>query len=297
MSDFKTHWQTRAVSAEFKQKLKELNERAFREFLDIPMVEMLQFIEWQLEKFPLDKSWHDAFDKMGRDIHDMVSARVKEANLAPDEILDAKTIAAWRQVVSRPLELDDKTVASIVDAPAVKDLFVTVIHDAIIEFNKKFNPFFGGLAAFGLDKQIKEFIVPFMGHITEIAKNFILNPANRSKMAEFNQIVFDLVMSQKPQFFYNLSTPEGDEAIIAALHQGFRDEQLKIYLLDILRKYRGDVEAKHGQKSLAAYFAESGITPVPPKVSDAEIDYIAQKLAMSETAVWFLSGEIAAYKK
>ncbi|MCS6983864.1 MAG: hypothetical protein NZM25_01900 [Leptospiraceae bacterium] len=297
MGNFQEYWQSRVRSPAFRQRVRELHEKAWAEFLSTPMLEMLQVVEWQIQKFPLDPSWHSAFDKMGRDIHDMVSARIKERDKAPQEVLSPNTIALWRKFVGKPLELDEETVSTLVDAPAVRELFVTIIHDSIIEFNRKFNPFFGGLTALGLDKQIREFITPFMGHITELAKNFILNPANRAKIGEFQEIAFDLVVRQKPAFFYNLSSKEGDELFIQALHETFRDQELKEFVLEIFRKYRLDVEAKHGQKSLKDYLAENGIHPTPPVISDEELDFYLKKAAESPTLLWFLQEEFELYQK
>lgn len=297
MADFHSYWKNRVFSAEFRSRIEELRKRAWQEFLDTPMVEILQVIAWQIEKLPVDTSWHKALEQIGRDVHDMVSQRIKEANLSPQEVLEATTIALWRKFVARPVELDEKTVSTLVDAPAVRELFVTIIHDSIIEFNKKFNPFFGGLAALGIDKQIREFIIPFMGHISELAKNFILNPANRTKMAEFHEIAFDLIIRQKPDFFYNLSTQEANEVFIEALHNTFQDHELKKFVLDIFYKYKADVEAKHGQKSLGQYLSEYNIHPTVPELKEEELNFYLQKLATSQTVIWFLEEEFTNYRK
>ncbi|MCC6275730.1 MAG: hypothetical protein IT569_07720 [Leptospiraceae bacterium] len=92
------------------------------------------------------------------------------------ELINEETLQSLCELASVPgYEPSKEFLVKILNQKPIVELLAGIIESAIIEFNKKINPFFGAIQATGLDKQIKMFVYPFLPGLLSKIADFIFN--------------------------------------------------------------------------------------------------------------------------
>jgi hypothetical protein len=293
--EFKEAYKKRALSPEFKKSGLETLKKLHDEILDKPIKEWLEIAAEIAFERNGENEWRAALEAIIKDIRPRSQTIIVKNGRTIQDIFESKTLDAWRKVVKRPIDLPPETVHDIMNQKAIKELFINIIHDAIIGFNKKFNPLAGAMAAFGLEKQIKEFLVPFMDNAVKIGTDFVNNKANQPMFSDFAGKIFDIVIQQKPDILDALMDKEREDEIWQAIHITAQDKTFRKlaheHVLDVLNDMKKDA----GDKSLRQWLTERNLAiPFSPP-TERELENIQKLLAESEACAQFMFTELSHY--
>ena len=292
----KAYWDERGKTDEFRKNVKDAYNGIIEDSLNMPLEWYLDFGKVLLAKPPVPESWFTTTENVRREWQPLIEEELRRRNKSPSEIASSKTLDAWRKYFSHPPDLERDTVEEIVKQGAIKDLFVTIIHDAIISFNKKFNPFFGAVAALGLDKQIKEFIIPFMDSATDIATDFIVDPANKSKFSDMGVHMVDLISRQKPDVLLQVGKIPNDDDFASLIKTTVCDENVRKFVAEVYGVVADTIKAKHAGKTLGEALKAQGFDHKWPDLDDTDLDYIIRWMNNSPALQKFFDLEAKAYK-
>lgn len=291
-TEFKEAYKKRALSAEFRKAGLETLEKLHNEILDKPIKEWLDIASEIAPERNGENEWRAALEAIIKDIRPRSQSIIVKNGRAIKDIFEAQSLAAWKKVVQRPVDLPPQTVHDIMNQKAIKELFINIIHDAIIGFNKKFNPLAGAMAAFGLEKQIKEFLVPFMDNAVKIGTDFVNNKANQPMFSEFAGKIFDIVIAQKPDILDSLMDKDREDEIWQAIHATAQDKTFRKlaheHVLDVINDMKKDA----GDKSLRQWLAERNLSIPFSAPTEKELENIQKLLAESEACAEFMYREL-----
>ena len=142
--------------------------------------------------------------RVRRDLH----ARSESPWELLDEELAAQVDAMLDADVTLSAEAED-LVARMMRQELIQDLFTNVIHTAIVSFNKRVNPLFGGLASAMLEDQIKGFIRFFIPMVLDQATSFVVADRNQELFSDFaRSLVRELLDEPIPNLLDLVSTDE-----------------------------------------------------------------------------------------
>lgn len=291
-NEFKEAYKKRALSPEFRKAGLETLEKLHNEILDKPIKEWLEIASEIAPERNGENEWRAALEAIIKDIRPRSQAIIVKNGRAIKDIFEGKSLAAWKKVVQRPVDLPPQTVHDIMNQKAIKELFINIIHDAIVGFNKKFNPLAGAMAAFGLEKQIKEFLVPFMDNAVKIGTDFVNNKANQPMFSDFAGKIFDIVIAQKPDILDSLMDKEREDEIWQAIHATAQDATFRKlaheHVLDVINDMKKDA----GDKSLRQWLAERKLSLPFSAPTEKELENIQKLLAESEACAEFMYREL-----
>ncbi len=114
--------------------------------------------------------------------------------LIDDRLLD-EIDALFAADLPSPEAIED-LVADVIHQEFVRAILADVIHSAIVSFNKKVNPLFGGIASAVLEDQIRGFIDLFMPMLQDQAVSFVLVQGNQRVVAELSRGVARTILAQ-----------------------------------------------------------------------------------------------------
>lgn len=292
-SEFKEAYKKRALSAEFKKSGLETLQKLHDEILDKPIKEWLEIAAEIAPERNGENEWRAALEAIVKDIRPRSQAIIVKNGRTIKDIFESKSLDAWRKVAQRPVDLPPQTVHDIMNQKAVKELFINIVHDAIIGFNKKFNPLAGAMAAFGLEKQIKEFLVPFMDNAVKIGTDFVNNKANQPMFSDFAGKIFDIVIQQKPDILNSLMDSEREDEIWQAIHVTAQDKTFRKlaheHALDVINDMKKDA----GDKSLRQWLAERKLAIPFSAPTDKELENVQKLLAESDACAKFMFTELS----
>ena len=98
------------------------------------------------------------------------------------DLLDPTFVAELERVIDAGLELTGRGrgfLTALIEREFVRGLFTDLIFTALVAFQRRANPLFGGLAVRALEDQIKRFIGLFMPMLQKQAVAFALDRANQ----------------------------------------------------------------------------------------------------------------------
>lgn len=295
LNEYKTAFAARTQTPEFKKNLREFILKAFNEIIDRPLKDWFDIAE----KLPLSRKGEESYNKasevVAREIRPLSQKLIVEKGNAVKVIVEADTLSAWRKVVTHPVDIPPHVIASITEQQAVKELLTTVVHDAIIGFNKKFNPAFGVLAAFGAEKQIKEFIIPFMDSAVKIATDFMNNPQNKPMLSDFMGKIYDIIVSQKPDILDSVISDTGEDEAWIAQHITSKDMKLRKLVHEHILNVIAELKKRNGSMSYREYLKKNKVTLAEPDITDSDIDDLARIINESEACAVFMFNELSAY--
>lgn len=292
----KAYWDQRKETDEFRKNVKELYHGIIKDTLDQPFEWYLDYGSHLLKKPAFPENWYTTGENARREWQPLIREELRKKNKALKEIMQEETIDSIKTHISHPANWDRETVEAVVKQNAVKDLLVTIINDAIISFNKKFNPFFGAVAALGLDKQIKEFIIPFMDSATDIATNFIIDPANSTKFSEMSKQIVDIIVRQKPEVLLKFTKIPNDDDYAAMVKAAMRDEKTLGFISEVYDEVSKKMKERKAGKTLGEVLKEHGFDGKWPDIDDTDLDFIIRWMNNSPALLKFFDQEAKVYK-
>lgn len=137
--------------------------------------------------------------KLFVDINRQVEKRLRAERRSIDETLGPELRAEIEALLDEELpnpEALEEILAQVIRQRFVRKLFAELIHSAIISFNKRVNPLFGGITAAVLEDQIRAFIELGMPMLQEQAVAFALRPANQQFAVDLARSLIRGVMAE-----------------------------------------------------------------------------------------------------
>ena len=282
MADFNEYWQKRVQEDDFRANVNQLAKEGLGQFLDMNIGEIVDDLSAGVEQAD-----QKTMAEIGGQVYSaliingtpIVKDLTEETNKAINERVGADALAAWREVVSQPVDLPPETVKAVVQQPAIKELFVNIIHDSIIGFNKKFNPLAGAMAVMGIDKQIREFLVPFMDEVTKLATDFMVDGKNKTMFQDFAAKVFDIVIAEKPAKYMGMPIENSSKLIATAVDKTLNDGTFQQESKESSLKLLAKIKEKYGSQSVRDYMKDNGIKDPTRDLTKWELDIAAKHLA------------------
>ncbi len=133
----------------------------------------------------------------------------------------------------------------------MRKLLAELIHSAIVSFNKRVNPFFGGLTAAVLEDQIKGFIELGMPMLQEQAVGFALRPANQQFAVDLARSLIRGVMAEPIGDLVPVSSPSQRKRTAALLARALESERFRNAAPEVAQQLWGDVYEQIRDKKLA----------------------------------------------
>ncbi len=114
-------------------------------------------------------------------------ARLRKQRKSIDQLIDRDVLDEVDRLISSDLASPAaaaEIVTQMLRQEFIGKLFAEIIHSAIISFNKRVNPLFGGIASAVLEDQIRGFIALGMPMLQEQAVSFVLSQGNQKVAAD-----------------------------------------------------------------------------------------------------------------
>lgn len=292
-AEFREAYKKRAVSPEFKKAGLETLEKIHNEILDKPIKEWLDIAADISPERNGQDEWRHALEAIVKDVRPKSQAIIVKNGRTGRDILEQASIDAWKKVAQYPIDIPAETVRQIMNQKAVKELFLTVVHDSIVGFTKSIKlPLVGDLNKVVDEKMIKGFLTPFMDSIVKIATDFVNNKANQPMMSEFAGKILDIAIDQKPEILDALMTPGLENEVWLAIHQTAQDKTFRKlsheHVLDVIKAMKKDA----GDKSLKTWLAERKLSIPFSAPTDKELEHVQKVLAESEASAEFMYREL-----
>jgi len=295
--EFQDYWKNRIEDPSFLKAANKLYKGFIETFLDFKIDFILSFAKKQIETIDINPTSQFLSMLQSSLRQDLVPIFLEQAmsfNLTIDSAMDEKTKAAWKKALSQKIKFPPDTVSTIIQQPAIKELFTNVIHTSIIAFNKKVNPFHSAFSAFGLEKQIKEFIKPFMDNVLETVAEFITHEENEPLFEDFATKVFEFIIAEKPELYLDLPLEQMAKTYSEAISTQIVDEKG----LEISRKISLDfiqrAKKKFKNQTIREYFKANRISMPSEKIEKWHIEHF-RTLITGEAFSEFMAYEVELY--
>lgn len=149
-----------------------------------------------------------------------------------------------------------KLLVSLMQQKAIQDILSNIIECAIIEFNKKLNPFFGAIQATGLDKQIKNFInlfLPsFLPKIADFVYDTTFNVESSNVGKDLSMIVMNAPLSEL-QFPDEHGVRYAEQKLSKLRKELIEDKKFQASIRQFHLNIRTRFLAKYGQNNLIEF--------------------------------------------
>jgi len=181
------------LSAALRDEIESLAARPIRDLLDESVV--------RRSLAACHPAMFDARILAGVAVHvsERVEKRLDREERALDEILGPVVVervdALLDEDLPEPGALGD-ILAEVIRQDFARRLFAELIHSAIVSFNKRVNPLFGGLASAVLEDQIRAFIELGMPMLQEQAVAFVRSQANQEFAVELAKALLRGVLAE-----------------------------------------------------------------------------------------------------
>jgi hypothetical protein len=145
------------------------------------------------------------------------------------ELLDADLLAEIEATIDAGLEMSERgrdALAALMEREFVRGLFTDLIFTALVSFQRKANPLFGGLAVRALEEQIKSFIGLFMPMLQAQAIAFALDRANQRAVLDFARAVARQLLATPIGRYAGAATGASGDAVAALLRHAAANDRL-----------------------------------------------------------------------
>lgn len=285
---FADFWEKRTREDSFAEDLRTNIHKLRDEILEEPLDDLLDNISEEIDGIP-DRNEIPGLIRVYHSLNRKILEDIISVNRPLQNAMEQKTMDAMKKVVTRPVDFPEDAVREIVAQPAIKELFINIIHDAIIGFNKKFNPLFGAMAAVGMDKQIREFIVPFMDSVNNLAADFLTDKANQPMFTDLAGKIFEIVFEQKPEILSDIPFDEVhadiEEAAELLRHDPVFADAVREHKANVIRR----IKEENKGKTIGQYLKDSNVEIW--QISDAQLKIAVEYLQKSQVFVDVLSEE------
>lgn len=179
-----TDWRRRLRSPQFRRDIEAVVRAEIAEMAALPVREVIDAgkIRAALGEIDVGAVRADAVAQVTVRVNERVEKRLRKERRSIDDLVSDEVRAEIDALLDEGLpnpEALEEILAQVLRQKFVRRLLAELVHSAILAFNKRVNPFFGGITAAMLDAQIKSFIELGMPMLQEQAVAFALRPANQ----------------------------------------------------------------------------------------------------------------------
>ncbi|GEM_PF-3440288 len=251
--EFSQYWNKRTSQESFQENIPLLVRAFWNTLADYPVKEMTSFARGQFDTYYKNDFIHERkenWEKVSPLIMEIFLSFIRKEEKSFRERISDQTWEKWKEYSRKTIDIPPEFVQNIMKQPAIKELFTDVIHKAIIAFSKKINPFFNAVSGLGVEKQIRDFIIPFMDNVVEIATNFILSQENRNMFEDLNAVLLENLAVLKPQMMADVDISQWAEELGPLLEKTMTDEIFKASSRETFHSFLATVEEAVREKTL-----------------------------------------------
>jgi len=188
------------------------------------------------------------------------------------------------------MSLPKETVRQFLSQDAIQQLFISIITDSIISFNKKVNPLSGLTAALGMEKQIKNFLQPFMGNVINSSTDFVVSDKNKQLFTKMSVSLFDIVKKERAKPYLEAINSAKKEKLDAFTLALTKDPDLLEFNQNLIKHIIDNFFKEVKDKKVTDFF-EISPQDFADKWSDITID-ILLPLLQEDVVVEYLAAEV-----
>lgn len=238
-----------------------------------------------------------AVHSMACDLNEIIIGQITKSGYAGKDVLNTFSQESLRSVVLQPIEIPKETLEEIIDQPAIRELLNTIIYSSIINFWKKINPLLGAVAATAAEKQIRDFIKPFLPTAIEMIVEFLTEEKNHDMMIELNGSVFDILLEQRADLLNHLPTEQTGKLVKEAGFILIEDEVLHEKIVEQKNKVFEQIISLHGEKTLSELLAEHGLNLESIEINDREFELVQKAFLGTGALKSFMIKELELFAK
>ncbi len=177
-------WRRRVRSPQVRRAVEDVIRAEIAEMAALPVREVIDAgkIRAALGEIDVGAVRAGAVAQVAVRVNERVEKRLRRERRSIDDLVSGEVRAEIDALLDEELpspQALEEILAQVIRQKFVRRLFAELIHSAILAFNKRVNPLFGGITAAMLDAQIKSFIELGMPMLQEQAVAFALRPANQ----------------------------------------------------------------------------------------------------------------------
>jgi hypothetical protein len=164
-------------------------------------------------------------------VHRHVTARLDGRQESLFDVIDRQLVADIETLLTDVTEDSARTeefVGDLMQQEFVRSLFTDIIFTAIVSFNKKVNPFFGGLTMRVLEEQIKGFIRLFMPMLIEQATAFVVSADNQRIAVDFAREIIRQLLDQPLRNFAVAASPTQRKRVETVIRKAVTNAKLEV---------------------------------------------------------------------
>lgn len=238
-----------------------------------------------------------AIHSIACDLSEIILDKVGSSGYSGNDVFNTFSKESLKAILLQPVEIPKETLEELIDQPVIRELFTTIIYSSIINFWKKINPLLGAVAAAAAEKQIRDFIQPFMPTVISMSVDFLTDEKNNDMMMELNGSVFDILMEQKADLLNHLPTENTGALIKEAGSTLIDDDLLYEKLVEQKNKVLTTIIEKHGSKTLAEVLAEHNFTLSELELTEKEYLLIEKAFLKTKALESFMTKELELFAK
>lgn len=250
---FSSYWEKRVNDETFKDNLQNLY-RGFWETIENYKIEDISyFLNHEMKTYYVEDNVSEGAriaDRLRPHVVNVFSDWFFSEELSFRERIEDDTWEEWKSYSKKTIEFPPEFVESIMRQPAIKELFTDVIHNAIIAFTKKINPIFSAVSSLGIEKQIRDFIVPFMDNVVDIAVQFVLSEENRGMFEELNAVILENIADFKPEVLRSVDFTEWSDEIIPLIDKTLRDKKFQKSSRETFSSFLSIIETRYKNQTI-----------------------------------------------
>ncbi len=205
-------------SESFKDSIKE----HIRNFVNAFMDKKITYYFSTIESVKKDVDWDSLSEviqkylfKYARMFFEFEKEYIKNYDVKVSDLVTEQLVNRIESAIDEPFDLNEKDVWEIVDQPAFKELFVTLVYSALERFVKNI-PFVGNIGSF--EKDIKGFISNSMNFIMNVVIRFITDKKNEKLIQDTLKRLLHILLKQKLDLIVN-----------RLQFKGFKDNEEQIF--------------------------------------------------------------------
>lgn len=169
----------------------------------------------------------------------------------------------------------------ILNQDSMKEIFASIVENAIIEFNKKYNPLFDAFFATGIHKQIKSFVYMFLPEVLNKVINYLYDNARRDSNKTFIKDTAIILMNSTSENYHTFSEEDKKKLFdnIQKIKERFQDDiVIKQKLIESYTNIRNHIVNHHGKETLKEFLClnDTEYNQLKKKLSKQVLDNFAQ---------------------
>jgi hypothetical protein len=285
----------RISSNEFKNDFLQMLRNLRDETGEVTVRDALEDISFLFEQRrpELQKAIHS----ISCDLSEIILDKIGSSGYSGNDVFNTFSKESIKAILLQPVDVPKETLEELIDQPAIRELFTTVIYSSIINFWKKINPLLGAVAAAAAENQIRDFIQPFMPTVISMSVDFVTDEKNNDMMMELNGSVFDVLMEQKADLLNHLPTENSGKLIKEAGYSLIDDDLLYEKLVEQKDRIISAIIDEHGEKTLAVVLEEHDFKLNELELNDNEYALLEKAFLKTNALADFMTKEMQLFAK